>query len=77
MPPIGKIMLTDTEKLLIKVSAKIGGINGMAGWASAELAVMIKQTSKALQDMTVKELCALIDEHGMRHTPSNPEKTTD
>lgn len=55
--------MNTTERELLDASREIGGICGMAAWASDQLADLVKQTGKSVGDLTIAELIALRREH--------------
>lgn len=59
--------MNQIERDLLDASREIGGIEGMAHWASAGMAALVASTGKQVDELTVGELRALIRQQAELH----------
>jgi hypothetical protein len=64
---VRRLAVNDLHNELLIASVEIGGICGMASWASAGLAARVQKTGKGLYDISVGELIGLIKEQDGMH----------
>ncbi|MCG6659296.1 hypothetical protein HOP52_16175 [Halomonas campisalis] len=62
-----QLLVTQVEAALVAASEQIGGIAEMAHWAVAGLAVRVERRGKAVSELTVGELLAMLDDQRQRH----------
>lgn len=55
------------EAALVAASVQIGGIAGLAHWATAGLAARIERQGKAVSELTVGELLTMLDDQYQQH----------